>query len=200
MTKDPTKKSSKDGNNQSSDGKDALPSCMRDLEQRILPVETRLTTIEASIAELNQSMSLFLQNFSKVHQFVNSPPQTEQGNTSNNHQLPLTHQPFQHFQPFQNLQHQNQDNSDGSDDERLVVQQWPTQNRFPNQFHGPMFKMKVHLPPFDGLLELEDLLHWIKKVENYFAYTKTPEDSKVSLVSFKFFEGASTWWDQVQTT
>ncbi|KAL5537554.1 hypothetical protein UlMin_042915 [Ulmus minor] len=48
--------------------------------------------------------------------------------------------------------------------------------------------------------EMEDLLDWLKKVDNYFDYTHTPEENKVKLVAYKFNRGASAWWDQEQNT
>ena len=62
-----------------------------------------------------------------------------------------------------------------------------------------IFKIKIDLPSFDGNLDLEDLLDWLKKVDNYFDYTQTPEQNKTKLVAYKFQGGASAWWDQEQS-
>ena len=43
--------------------------------------------------------------------------------------------------------------------------------------------MKIDFPPFDGNLDLEYLLDWLKMVENYFDYTQMPEENKIKLVA-----------------
>ena len=59
--------------------------------------------------------------------------------------------------------------------------------------------MKIDLPFFDGNLGLEDILDWLKKVENYFDYTQMLDENKIKLVAYKFNVGASAWWDQEQS-
>ena len=59
-----------------------------------------------------------------------------------------------------------------------------------------MFQFKIDLPQFYGELEMENLLDWLKQVDNYFDYTHTPDESKVKIVAYKFTGGASAWWDQ----
>ena len=59
--------------------------------------------------------------------------------------------------------------------------------------------MKIDLPQFDTELKMEDLLDWLKKVDNYFEYTYTPEENQVKLVAYKFHDGVSAWWDQEQS-
>ena len=59
--------------------------------------------------------------------------------------------------------------------------------------------MKIDLPSFYGNLDLEDLLDWLKKVDNYFDYTQTPEENKTKLVAYKFQGCASALWDQEQS-
>ena len=46
---------------------------------------------------------------------------------------------------------------------------------------------------------MEDVLDWIKRVDNYFEYAQTPEEHRVKLVAYKLNEAASVWWDQVQS-
>ena len=47
---------------------------------------------------------------------------------------------------------------------------------------------------------MENLLDWLKQVDNYFDYTHTPDESKIKLVAYKLTGGASAWWDQEQTS
>ena len=53
----------------------------------------------------------------------------------------------------------------------MVVQKWRFRPRQPHQDEG--FRIKIDLPQFDGELEMDDTLDWLKKVDNYFEYTHT---------------------------
>ncbi|KAA0038206.1 uncharacterized protein E6C27_scaffold270G00430 [Cucumis melo var. makuwa] len=58
--------------------------------------------------------------------------------------------------------------------------------------------MKVDLPTFNGQMDEEKFLDWIKNVEFFFYYANTPEHKKVRLVALKLQGGASAWRDQLQ--
>ena len=75
-----------------------------------------------------------------------------------------------------------------SEEEHMMTQQWRFQPR--QHHHDDTFKIKIDFPQFDGELEMEDLLDWFKKVNNYFEYTQTPEKNKVKLVAYRFNGGA----------
>ena len=93
--------------------------------------------------------------------------------------------PFRGFvqeTPHQHYQLHDED-SDGSDEERMTLQDWNIQPRiqpnFQNQpiqanFQNSVFKIKIDLPTFDGRSEMEEVLDWIKRVDNYFEYAQTP--------------------------
>ena len=98
---------------------------------------------------------------------------------------------------FRNQRKYNYD-SEGFDEEQLLVQQWRFRPR--QTQHNDTFRFKIDLPQFDGELEIEDLLDWLKKVDNYFDYTYTFDENKVKLVAYTFTGGASAWWDQEQNS
>jgi hypothetical protein len=60
------------------------------------------------------------------------------------------------------------------------------------------YQMKIDLLSFDGHLHVEDFLDLVMEVERFFEYISIPEDRKVKLVAYKFKEGASAWWEQLQ--
>ena len=97
---------------------------------------------------------------------------------------------------FRNHKNSNYDSED-SDEEQLQFNQWKFRSR--HSHHNDTFRFKIDLPQFDGELEMENLLDWLKQVDNYFDYTHTPDDSKVKLVAYKLTGGASAWWDQEQS-
>ena len=94
---------------------------------------------------------------------------------------------------FRNHRNYNYDSED-FDEEQLQVQHWRFRPR--QSQNNDMFRFKIDLSQFDGELEMENLLDWLKQVDNYFDYTHTPDESKIKLVAYKFNGGASAWWDQ----
>ena len=46
-------------------------------------------------------------------------------------------------------------------------------------------RMKVDLPTFNGRMNMEKFLNWIKNVDNYIHYANTPEHKKIQLVALK---------------
>ena len=58
--------------------------------------------------------------------------------------------------------------------------------------------MKVDLPTFNGRMDMEKFLDWVKNVEKFFDYANTLEHKKVRLVALKLQGGTSAWWDQLQ--
>ncbi|KAA0032067.1 reverse transcriptase [Cucumis melo var. makuwa] len=57
-------------------------------------------------------------------------------------------------------------------------------------------RMKVDLPTFNGRIDVENFLDWIKNIENLFDYSNTSEHKKVRLVALKLQGGASAWCGQ----
>lgn len=59
---------------------------------------------------------------------------------------------------------------------------------FHNQLHGferQDYKMKIGIPTFNGKLDVEVFLDWIKDVANFFNYMDTPEEKKVKSMALK---------------
>ncbi|KAA0038343.1 uncharacterized protein E5676_scaffold506G001180 [Cucumis melo var. makuwa] len=88
-----------------------------------------------------------------------------------------------------------QDDSDSSDEDNLLnIHQEPQRGirLRPYLQEDQEICMKVDLPTFDGRMDVEKFLDWIKYMENIFDYGNTPEHKKLQLVALKLQGGAST--------
>jgi len=56
---------------------------------------------------------------------------------------------------------------------------------------------RVDIPEFEGHLDPDLFLAWLRKVERIFDYKEIPEKKKVKLVALKLRKYASTWWDNL---
>jgi retrotransposon gag protein len=54
--------------------------------------------------------------------------------------------------------------------------------------------LKVDIPEFEGRLDGDEFLEWLRTVERTFDYKNTDEDRKVKIVALKLRKYASTWW------
>lgn len=95
------------------------------------------------------------------------------------------------------------DDSDSYDEDEEIFQE--SHSRNPRRPTGdqdfqdqPDYKIKMDLPPFNGRMDIERFLDWVKNVENFFAYTNTAEKKKVHLVAYKLQSGASAWCKQIE--
>ena len=51
----------------------------------------------------------------------------------------------------------------------------------------------VGIPDFEGRLDVDDFVEWLRIVEKVFDYQHTPEHKKVKIVALKFRMYASIW-------
>ncbi|XP_057522136.1 probable receptor-like protein kinase At5g39020 isoform X2 [Amaranthus tricolor] len=54
--------------------------------------------------------------------------------------------------------------------------------------------LKVDIPEFEGRLDGDEFLEWVRTVERVFDYKNTDEEKKVKIVALKLRKYASTWW------
>nr|GEX89744.1 hypothetical protein [Tanacetum cinerariifolium] len=54
--------------------------------------------------------------------------------------------------------------------------------------------IKVDIPEYDGKLDPDEFVEWLRTVEWVFDYKQTTEDNKVKIVALKLRKYASTWW------
>jgi hypothetical protein len=57
---------------------------------------------------------------------------------------------------------------------------------------------KVDIPVYEGNLDVEKLLDWIRALDTYFDYEDVEEDKKVKHVVTRLKGHATLWWDELQ--
>jgi DNA-binding transcriptional regulator WhiA len=59
-------------------------------------------------------------------------------------------------------------------------------------------RAKMDIPIYEGNLDAEELLDWIRALDTYFNYEDVKEDKKVKHVVARLKGDASLWWDELQ--
>jgi hypothetical protein len=59
-------------------------------------------------------------------------------------------------------------------------------------------KTKTNIPTYEGNLDAEELLDWIRALDTYFDYEDIEEDKKVRHAVTKLKGHAALWWDELQ--
>jgi hypothetical protein len=59
-------------------------------------------------------------------------------------------------------------------------------------------KTKMDIPAYEGSLDAEELLDWIRALDTYFDYEDIEEDKKVRHAVTKLKGHAALWWDELQ--
>jgi hypothetical protein len=59
-------------------------------------------------------------------------------------------------------------------------------------------KVKMDIPAYEGSLDTEELLDWIRALDTYFDYEDIEEDKKVRHAVTKLKGHAALWWDELQ--
>jgi hypothetical protein len=59
-------------------------------------------------------------------------------------------------------------------------------------------RKKMDIPSYEGRLDAEELLDWIRALDTYFDYEDIEEDKKVRHVFMKLKGHATLWWDDLQ--
>nr|XP_043633544.1 uncharacterized protein LOC122604740 [Erigeron canadensis] len=54
--------------------------------------------------------------------------------------------------------------------------------------------IKVDIPEYDGKLDPDEFVEWLRTVERVFDYKNTTEENKVKIFALKLRKYASTWW------
>jgi hypothetical protein len=57
---------------------------------------------------------------------------------------------------------------------------------------------KMEIPMYEGNLDVEELLDWIRALDKYFDYEDVEEDKKVKHVVTRLKGHATLWWDELQ--
>jgi hypothetical protein len=59
-------------------------------------------------------------------------------------------------------------------------------------------RMKMDIPFYEGKLDAEELLDWIRALDTYFDYEDVEEDKKVKHFVTRLKGHATLWWDELQ--
>jgi hypothetical protein len=59
-------------------------------------------------------------------------------------------------------------------------------------------KVKMDIPVYEGSLDVEDLMDWIRALDTYFDYEEIKEDKKVRHAVTRLKGHAALWWDKLQ--
>jgi hypothetical protein len=59
-------------------------------------------------------------------------------------------------------------------------------------------RVKIGVPMYEGNLEVEELLDWIRSMEKYFDYEDIKEDNMVKHAMTRLKGHAVLWWDELQ--
>nr|GEU72820.1 transposon Ty3-I Gag-Pol polyprotein [Tanacetum cinerariifolium] len=59
--------------------------------------------------------------------------------------------------------------------------------------------IKVDIPEYDGKLDPDEFVEWLRTVERVFDYKQTTEDNKVKIVALTLRKYASTWWSNTDS-
>jgi hypothetical protein len=59
-------------------------------------------------------------------------------------------------------------------------------------------KAKMDIPVYEGNLDVEELLDWIRALDTYFDYEDVKEDKKVKHVVTRLKGHVAFWWDELQ--
>jgi hypothetical protein len=57
---------------------------------------------------------------------------------------------------------------------------------------------KMEIPMYEGNLDVEELLDWIRALDKYFDYEDVEEDKKVKHIVTRLKGHATLWWDELQ--
>jgi hypothetical protein len=57
---------------------------------------------------------------------------------------------------------------------------------------------KIDIPMYEGNLDVEELLDWIRSMDKYFDYEDVDEEKKVRHVVTRLKGHATLWWDELQ--
>ena len=59
-------------------------------------------------------------------------------------------------------------------------------------------RAKIEVPTYEGNLDAEELLDWIRPMEKYFEYEDVDEEKRVRHVVTRLKGHATLWWDELQ--
>jgi hypothetical protein len=59
-------------------------------------------------------------------------------------------------------------------------------------------RAKIEVPMYEGNLDVEDLLDWVRSMDKHFKYEEVDEEKKVKQAITELKGHATLWWDELQ--
>jgi hypothetical protein len=82
--------------------------------------------------------------------------------------------------------------------EEEVTTENATNERFLRAIARMGARAKMDIPVYEGNLDAEELLDWIRALDTYFDYEDVEEDKKVKHAVTRLKGHATLWWDELQ--
>jgi hypothetical protein len=89
------------------------------------------------------------------------------------------------------------ENEDGNEGEEVAVEDAANERLF-RVVARIGAREKMDIPVYEGNLDVEELLEWIRDLEKYFDYEDVKEDKKVKHAITRLKGHATLWWDELQ--
>jgi hypothetical protein len=89
------------------------------------------------------------------------------------------------------------ENEDGNEGEEVAVEDAMDERLF-RVVARIGAKAKMDIPVYEGNLDVEELLDWIRALDKYFDYEDVEEDKKVKHAITRLKGHATLWWDELQ--
>jgi hypothetical protein len=165
------------------------------LEATQLATDTKLGTMEASVARIDNGLAALFRHFDDLmigeHDRQQGHNNNDNNNNNNHHHLD------EHVED--NWDEYSADSELDNHDARHLVQhnrhgrggQWRREVcNNDDAFH----KLKFKIPPFDGKYDHDAYISWELVVEQKFTCFEFPENARVTAATSEFTDFSSVWW------
>jgi hypothetical protein len=157
------------------------------LEATQLAIDTKLGTMEASIAHIDSSHAALLRRF--VDLMTREHDRHQGYNNNNNYDEQVDDNWDEYFANSELDDHDArrpvQHNRHGRGDHR---------RREVSNNDDVFYKLKFKVPPFDGKYDPDAYISWELVVEQKFRCFKFPENARVRAATTEFSDFSSVWW------
>jgi hypothetical protein len=158
------------------------------LDATQLATDTKLGTMEASVAHIDNSLAALLRRFDDL---MTREHDRHQGHKNNNNNYDeQVDDNWDEYSAYSELDDQDarrpvQHNRHGRDGHR---------RREVRNNDDAFHKLKFNIPPFDGKYDPDAYISWKLVVEQKFTCFEFPENASVRAATSKFSDFASVWW------
>ena len=93
---------------------------------------------------------------------------------------------------------ESKNEDDAEHEEEEILAKYAANERLIKAIARMSSKTKMDIPAYEGSMDAEEMLDWIKALDTYFNYEDIEEDKKVRHVVTKLKGHATLWWDELQ--